>query len=146
MNEWSGGGDEAAVLARGVCRLLRDLGYTPLTEFKLTSKRRVDVIGLDRAGRFAVVEIKSSVADFRADAKWPEYEVYGDRFYFAVGRDFPAKILPGDRGLIVADGFGAAIARAAAETPMNGTRRRAQILRFAAAAGDRLHRMVDPGI
>lgn len=137
---------DATLLARGVCRLLRDLGYTPLTEFKLTSKRRVDVMGLDKGGRFVVVEIKSSVADFRADGKWPEYADFGDLFYFAVGRNFPFEILPADQGLIVADGFGAAISRPAVEAPINATRRRAQILRFAAAAGDRLHRLVDPGI
>ena len=149
MNEFAAQNDrqaDATLLARGVCRLLRDLGYTPLTEFKLTSRRRVDVMGLDKGGRFVIVEIKSSVADFRADAKWPEYADFGDLFYFAVARDFPVEILPADQGLMVADGFGAAISRPAPELPMNGTRRRAQILRFAAAAGDRLHRLLDPGI
>ncbi|MDP6176133.1 MAG: MmcB family DNA repair protein, partial [Rhodospirillales bacterium] len=52
-------------ITRGVCRHLRDLGYSPLTEFKLRTNRRVDVIGLDKGGRFLVAEVKSSVADFR---------------------------------------------------------------------------------
>ena len=38
---------EAPALARGICRLLEDLGYATLTEFTLRSGRRVDVIGLD---------------------------------------------------------------------------------------------------
>ena len=69
-------------ITRGVCRYLRNLGYSPLTEFKLISKRRVDVIGLDGKGRFIIIEIKSSVSDFRADTKWQEYIPYGDQFYF----------------------------------------------------------------
>ena len=60
----------AAVLARGVSRTLSDLGYASLTEFTLRSGRRVDVIGLDAGGAIAIVEIKSSLEDFRADRKW----------------------------------------------------------------------------
>ena len=63
---------EAGDIARGICRYLRNLGYSPLTEFKLLSKRRVDVIGLNKAGQFIIIEIKSSVADFRSDDKWQE--------------------------------------------------------------------------
>ena len=76
-------------IARGVCRYLRNLGYSPLTEFKLRSKHRVDVIGLDKGGYFIVVEIKSSVTDFRADTKWQEYIPYADQMYFAVANGFP---------------------------------------------------------
>ena len=55
------------------------------------------------------------MADFRADRKWPDYADFCDRFYFAVPEDFPADILPRDAGLILADGYGAAIAREAPE-------------------------------
>ncbi len=136
----------AQALSRGVCRLLTDLGYAPLCEFKLTSKRRVDVIGLDGGGKFLVVEIKSSVSDFRSDSKWRQYLDYGDAFYFAVGNDFPRQILPADCGIIVADSFGAAIARQAPANPMNGSRRKAQIQRFANTAAARLHRQLDPAL
>ena len=81
-------------ITRGVCRYLRNLGYSPLTEFKLISKRRVDVIGLNGKGRFIIIEIKSSVSDFRADTKWHEYPPYGDQFYFCVANGFPVEILP----------------------------------------------------
>ena len=81
--------DTAQKLARGVGRLLTHLGYDSLTEFTLRSGRRADLAGIDRKGRIAIVEIKSSVADFRADQKWPEYLDYCDLFYFAV----PAKWL-----------------------------------------------------
>ena len=65
--------DTAQKLARGVGRLLRDLGYDSLAEFTLRSGRRADLAGIDRKGRIAIIEIKSSTADFRADQKWPEY-------------------------------------------------------------------------
>ena len=55
----------AARLARGVCRHLGALGYGTLTEFPLSSGRRVDVIGFDGRGAVTIVEIKSSVVDFR---------------------------------------------------------------------------------
>jgi hypothetical protein len=133
------------LLTRGVCRFLRDLGYSPLTEFRVGDRRRVDVMGLDRAGRFMVVEVKSSIQDFRSDGKWPEYLAHADFFYFAVGGDFPLDILPDDCGIIIADGYGAAIHRPASETPLHASRRKAQTLRYAKAAADRLRRMSDPG-
>ena len=48
-------------IARGVCRLLGNMGCATILEFKLRSRRRVDVIGLDRAGRFVIAEVKSSL-------------------------------------------------------------------------------------
>jgi len=125
-------------VTRGVLRLLLQQGFSPLVEFKLTSSRRVDVAGLDRAGKFLFVEVKSSLADYRADAKWREYLDYCDWFYFAVAPGFPMDVLPDGLGLIVADGHDGAILRPAPETPVNGTRRRAQTLRFARSAADRL--------
>lgn len=129
-------------VTRGVVRLLWRMGFSPLTEFKLTSNRRIDVAGLDGQGRFLFVEIKSSVADFRADGKWHDYLDFCDGFYFAVPPGFPQDILPVDAGLIVADGHDGAVLRSADETPMNGNRRRKQTLNFARAAADRLVRGV----
>lgn len=131
-------------IVRGVCRYLRNLGYSPLTEFKLKSNRRVDVIGLDKAGRFIVVEVKSSVADFRADEKWPEYRPFGDQLYFAVANGFPVEILPENCGIMIADTYNAAVLRAAPVKQMNAARRKTQHVRFAKTAADRLHRTNDP--
>ena len=127
-------------VTRGVVRLLWRMGFSPLTEFKLTSNRRIDVAALDRQGRFLFVEVKSSVADFRADGKWHDYLDFCDWFYFAVPPGFPQDILPADAGQIVADGHDGAVLRSADETPMNGNRRRKQTLAFARAAADRLVR------
>ena len=132
-------------LTRGVCRLLAAHGYGAMIEFPLTNGRRVDVIGLGPGGDFAIVEIKTSVADFRSDKKWQEYLPYSERFYFAVPEDFPDHILPEDCGLMIADAFGGTIRRDAPTRTVNATRKRAQLLRFALAASERLHRMCDPG-
>ncbi len=137
-------GDIGVGLARGVCRGLYHLGYTCLTEFKLTSRRRVDVIGLDAGGVVVIVEVKSSLEDFRADRKWPEYLAYCDYFYFAVPVEFPRAVLPEDCGLLVADFYGAALAREAPLLKLNANRRRVQTLRFAQTAAQRLTRFTDP--
>lgn len=131
-------------LARGVCRRFGTMGYGTLTEFRVGKGRRVDVVGLNPEGRFLIAEIKTSVADFRGDGKWPDYLPFCDAYFFAVPEGFPRDILPEDHGLIVADAHDAEILREAPERPMNGNRRRAQILRFGLAASERLNRTLDP--
>src|SRR5262249_7555637 len=110
-------------LARGVCRALSALGYAALTEFPLNSGRRVDVIAVNGAGETVIVEIKTSIADYRADRKWNEYLEFCDAFYFAVPIAFPLALLPTDCGLMIADDYGAEILRRATAQPMNGSRR-----------------------
>ncbi len=131
-------------LARGVCRALGALGYAVLTEFPLNSGRRVDVIAVNGAGETVIVEIKTSTADYRSDRKWNEYLEFCDAFYFAVPTAFPLALLPTDCGLMIADDYGAEILRRPAAQPMNGGRRRAQTLRLALAAMQRLGRLIDP--
>jgi hypothetical protein len=135
---------EAGDIARGICRYLRNLGYSPLTEFKLLSKRRVDVIGLNKAGQFIIIEIKSSVADFRSDDKWQEYLPFSDQMYFAVANGFPLEILPDECGIMIADAYNAAVIRESLTRKLNAARRRTQIVRFAKTAADRLHLWNDP--
>lgn len=137
---WGAMSGAALDIARGVSRLFVDLGFSPITEFTLATGRRVDVAGLGPKGEFVFVEIKSGIADFRADRKWQDYLDFCDRFYFAVTQDFPADILPEDQGLIIADKFGGAILRESAESRLNGSRRKALTLRFARAAADKFHR------
>ncbi len=137
---------KAVRLARGVTRALHDLGQASLTEFTLRSGRRVDAIGLDATGRLTIVEIKSSLEDFRADRKWRDYLDYCDRFFFAVAEDFPQEVLPEDCGLMIADGYGAVVLREAPLLPLAPARRRALILRFAQTAAQRLSHVEDPGL
>ena len=131
----------ATQIARGVTRLLESLGYRTLGEMRLASGRRVDVIGLDARGRFAVAEIKSSPADFRADRKWRDYLPNCDDFYFAVATGFPLELLPEDTGIVVADRFGGEVPRPSSRRPMATAARNRQILLFAHTAGGRLYRL-----
>jgi hypothetical protein len=135
----------AQTICRGVCRSLAERGYASLTELPLANGRRADVIALGRGGELAIVEVKSSVADFRADRKWPEYWEFCDRLYFAIGDGFPQDLIPAECGLILADGFGAAILREPETRPLAAARRKALTLRFAMAAAGRLRRLLDPG-
>ena len=135
---------DAGPLARGVGRLFGHMGYGVLVEFRLSSGRRVDLIGLNRRGEVVIAEIKSSVADFRADHKWPEYLAHCDRFYFAVAEDFPRDLAPAEVGLIIADRFVAEVVRAAPTHPMAGTLRSKETRRFALYAANRLRHLQDP--
>jgi hypothetical protein len=137
---------EAQALARGVARWLCRQGWRTLTEFILASGRRADVIGLDDVGRFLIVEIKTSPADYRADRKWREYLDYCDWFAFAVPEQFPVSLLPQETGLMIADAYEAVSPRAAmaAPQPMPPARRRQQLIRFGRVAADRLVRITDP--
>jgi hypothetical protein len=134
----------AALLARGVCRALDQLGYASLVEFPLANGRRADILGLGKAGDIVIVEIKNSVADFRADRKWVIYRDFADRLFFAVPNHFPQVLIPEECGLMVADPFGAVLLRDGRTTPLNPGRRRALTLRFARLGAARLRRHLDP--
>lgn len=150
MRETDQGPETAQGIARGVSRLLMDMGYAPLVEFKLGNGLRVDLAALNQRGMMIAVEIKTSPIDLRRDLKWTEYLGFCDSFYFAVPPAFPREILeepgylPERTGLILADRFQAAIWRAAAEARMSPTRRRVETLRFARKAARRLAISLDP--
>jgi hypothetical protein len=134
----------AAAICRGVCRALAEAGYATLTEVTLATGRRVDVMAVDRRGEILVVEIKSSVADFRSDRKWQDYLEFCDRFAFAVGPDFPQALLPEAVGLLVADAYEAHVLRDGPSSPLPAARRKHLMLRFAHVASARLLRRDDP--
>ncbi|MEQ8966835.1 MAG: MmcB family DNA repair protein [Azospirillaceae bacterium] len=136
--------DGAAGITRGVRRAFSAAGMVSVTEFSLKTGRRADILAIDPKGLVTIVEVKSGPADFRADRKWPDYEAFCDRFYFAVGPDFPIELLPEDRGLIVADAWDAMVLREGPVAALPAPRRKAVLLRFAHAAAGRLHRIEDP--
>ncbi len=138
--------ETALLVARGTRRLLRSLKFSTLTELPLASGRRADIIALALDATIVIVEVKSSIADFRADRKWPDYRAHCDRLYFAVPEQVPADIMPQDAGLIIADGFGAEILREAPEHRLAPATRRSVLMRFAHAAAHRLHGLTDPEI
>ena len=128
----------AAAISRGVLRLLSAHGYAGVTEMTLANGRRADVAAIGPGGEITIVEIKSSVADFRRDQKWPEYRPFCDRFYFAVDHDFPQDLIPDETGLIIADAFGGAVLREPECEKLVAARRKAVTLRFARLAAARL--------
>jgi hypothetical protein len=128
----------AADVARGVSRVLMQEGFSPIVEFSLANGRRLDVAALGVDGTVLGVEIKVSVADLRADFKWPEYLEFCELFYFAIPPEFPDELVPADTGLIVADRYGGAIVRPARPAILHASRRKAVTLRFAKCAAERL--------
>ena len=131
-------------VSRGVGRLVRALGFASINELPLPNGRRADVVALSASGDIWIIEVKSSVEDFRADQKWPEYRDFSDQLYFAVAPDFPVDILPADTGLILADRFGGEIVRPSPEARLAPARRKSMTLRFARAAALALHTVMDP--
>jgi hypothetical protein len=131
-------------VARGVSRLFAGLGFATLPEVTLASGRRADLLALGADGGLVIVEIKSSVEDFRSDAKWPDYRAYCDRLFFAIPPRVPPEIMPPEAGLIVADAYGAEVLREAPEHRLAAATRKALIVRFGQVAALRLQGVVDP--
>jgi len=136
--------DRAMLIRRGVQILLAEMRFAILPELTLANGRRADLIALSEKGEIWIVEIKSSIEDFRSDTKWPEYQDYCDRLFFAIPASLDPSIMPAEAGLIVADRWGADILRQAAEMNLHASRRRAVTLSFARAAALRLHGLYDP--
>jgi hypothetical protein len=138
--------ETALAVGRGVGRMLAALGRSVLYEMALSSGRRADLVALSRSGEIWIVEVKSSLADLRADAKWPAYRQHCDRLFFAAPPQLAVGHFPDGTGFIHADAHGAEILREAPEHRLAPATRRAMTLRFAQAAALRLHALHDPGI
>jgi hypothetical protein len=138
--------ERAPAIRRGSLRLLHALGFTAVAELPLTSGRRADLVALGAGGELWIVEIKSCLADFRADKKWQEYRLHCDRLLFAVAPEFPATALPADTGLMIADAYGGTLMREGGLHPVSATRRKAMLVRFGRAAASRLAAFHDPGL
>lgn len=136
--------ETAAAVARGTARLLTSLGLSTVSELALPSGRRADLVGLGGDGSIWIVEIKSSIADFRADRKWMDYRLHCDRLFFATTIEVPCDIFPPDTGLIVADAFGGSIVCEAPEHRLPAATRKSMLLRFAHSAASRLQAINDP--
>jgi hypothetical protein len=136
--------DAALDIQRGAMRMMRAYGLAPVCEHVLANGRRADIIGLSDKGVVWIFEIKSSVEDFRADTKWPEYQDYCDKLFFAVKPDFPTEILPKTAGLVLADRFSGEIIKDAPEHRLAAPRRKAITLSVGRAAAFRLASAIDP--
>ncbi|MDX5595060.1 MmcB family DNA repair protein [Pseudovibrio sp. SPO723] len=136
--------ERALRIQRGTMRFLRTIGFSSLAELPLASGRRADLCALGPKGALWIVEIKSSIADFKSDTKWPEYIAHCDQFYFATSVDVPQHIFPENTGLIISDGYGAEIIRPAPEVKLAAATRKSVTQRFAEVAARRLHTLMDP--
>ena len=144
-------GDLACVLSA------HEIGVTPTEEARTLVRCLVDL--LPRAEEMSytqsigdivvsrelwVVEVKSGLADYRVDGKWPDYRDYCDGFLFAVAPEFPREILPEDVGLIVADSYGGELQREPPKHPLAPARRKMLTIAFAKLAAARLALLEDP--
>ena len=134
----------ALAVARGTMRLLHQFGFSAVSELPLPSGRRADLVALNNASDIWIVEIKSSIEDFRADQKWMDYRLHCDRLFFATTMEVACEIFPKDTGLIVADAFGAQIVCEAPEHKLHASTRQSMMLAFARCAALRLQSLADP--
>lgn len=130
--------ERAMLIRRGVQVLLSEMGLALLPELTLSNGRRADLIALTDKGEIWIIEIKSSIEDFRVDRKWHEYRGFCDRLFFATHAGVPASIFPEDCGLLLSDGYGGHILRDAPEHRLAPATRKAVTLNFSRAAAHRL--------
>ena len=135
--------ETAMAIRQGVIRGLYHADMTFVPELTLPSGRRTDLIGLDPKGKIVIVEIKSSIADFNSDAKWPEYKDFCDFFYFASHPSVPQNIFPDTEGFILADAHGCEVLREADALKLNPATRKSLTIRIARDAARKLQRMTD---
>ncbi|MAU96267.1 MAG: hypothetical protein CMP81_10310 [Fulvimarina sp.] len=130
--------ERAMMVRRGVQRLMQTLNVSMLPEMPLDSGRRADLVCLSDKGEIAIVEIKTSIQDFRVDRKWPIYRLHCDRLYFATHPGVPTEIFPEECGLILTDGYDAEVLREAPLERLAPATRKAMTLRFARLSANRL--------
>lgn len=130
--------NRALMVRRGVQVLMNEMRHAVIAEMTLANGRRADLITLNAKGEIWIIEIKTSVEDFRTDRKWPDYRDFCDRLFFATHRDVPADIFPADCGFILSDGYGAHLLREAPEHRLAPAARKAVTLQFALLAAQRL--------
>lgn len=132
--------ERALAIRSGLIRGLAEKNWCFLPEMTLANGRRADLTAIDNNGVIFIIEIKSSIEDFRVDTKWHEYRDFCDGFYFATLADVPAEIFPPNEGFIVADKFGCEIIRETNIDKLSAARRKATTLRFARSAATMLGR------
>ena len=123
---------------------MRQSGRSVLRELPLPDGRRADIMAITASGELTIVEVKSSIEDWRVDQKWPDYLDWCDLLYFAVPVDFPQSLIAEDVGLIVADAYGGEILRHPPRRPVAAARRKALLVDCARLASERLARLEDP--
>lgn len=132
----------ALMIQRGTTRFFLQNNIALLPELTLGNGRRADLVGINEKGKIILIEIKSSIEDFKVDQKWPEYREHCDFFYFASHKGVPAEIFPQEEGFILADNYGAEVIREAKEEKLPAGSRKALTLRFARTSTSRLEKII----
>ena len=130
--------EKALLVRRGMQAFLGNMRHAVLPEVSLSSGRRADLITLSEKGEIWIIEIKSSIEDFRVDRKWPDYRAHCDRLFFATHPQVPLEIFPDDAGLFLSDGYGAHLVRDAPEHRLAPATRKSLTLGLARLAANRL--------
>lgn len=102
---------------------------------------RCDVLGINYRGMIVVVEIKSGLADYRADKKWRRYLAYANLMYFAFppGVKIPQELKDDpDVGILQPGPSGQLrVVKRTSWRPVNGKLKRATVLGLVYRAADR---------
>ena len=93
---------------------------------------RADVLALNMKQQLVIVEIKSSVRDFKTDIKWHKYLDYADKFYFLMEQSVLDKVqhlIDDNRvGLMVPNGKSVRVAKNAKTLERLTLERRMQLI------------------
>jgi len=88
--------ETAAEITASVAKYYTKRRYCVSTEIGLRSRRegmlRADILALNMKREIIIIEVKSSVADFRADSKYEFYLDYCNKMYIACMPDVALKI------------------------------------------------------
>jgi hypothetical protein len=136
--------ETALAVGRGTARFLSSLGFSCVTELPLPSGRRADLVAMNARGDIWIIEIKSSLADLRADNKWEGYRLHCDRLFFAFPAELSCDLFPQDTGLLVADAYGAHLHCEAPEHKLSAATRKVMMIQFGLSAARRINRLIDP--
>jgi hypothetical protein len=71
--------NRAMRVRKGAQLLLHEMRHATIPELTLESGRRADLISLTEKGEIWIIEIKSSIEDFRVDRKRVDYRLHCDR-------------------------------------------------------------------
>lgn len=71
-----------AALEKDAMKWLYDQGYIVTNELRLDNGRIADVIGYNEDQHIVIIEVKTTLSDFKGDSKWAHYLQYCDSFYF----------------------------------------------------------------
>ena len=134
------------LIARGVCRHLKQYNFSCLEEFVPIKGSRVDIIAIGPRGEIWIIECKSSLADYNQAQKWEKYFPFCDRYFWDVHQNFPTNILPAKDCLMIADQYDAEIVRYGQEYKISPQKRKVITTKVARNASDRLRLLLDPSV